>query len=152
MTKPQLLLIENDSELCTMMVEYFGEAGHLLECSYTGADGLARALSGNYDLVLLDIMLPLLNGLSVLQQLRRRKRVPVILLTARTHRDDRIEGLEKGADDYVTKPFNADELLARIRAVLRRTPAERNPLLCSQVRCSSTPGSGKCRWTERPSR
>ncbi len=128
MTKLELLLIENGTELCTMMVEYFGQLGHDLECAYTGANGLERALSGNHDLVLLDVMLPLLNGLSVLQQLRRRKSVPVILLTARTHRDDRIEGLEKGADDYVTKPFDPDELLARIRAILRRTPAGEQPL------------------------
>jgi two-component system response regulator CpxR len=73
--------------------------------------------------VLLDVMLPLVNGFSVLQQLRRRKETPVIMLTARVHRDDRISGLNKGADDYVTKPFDPDELLARIHAVLRRTGA-----------------------------
>jgi len=106
-----------------MMKEYFSQLGHQLDCARNGPDGLASALQSSYDIVLLDVMLPLVNGFSVLQQLRRRKEIPVIMLTARVHRDDRIAGLNKGADDYVTKPFDPDELLARIRAVLRRTGA-----------------------------
>ena len=126
----RLLLVEDDVELCIMMTDYFKQAGHCLDFVNTGPDGLASALAGDYDLVLLDVMLPYINGFSVLQQLRRRKGLPVILLTARTGRDDRIQGLEKGADDYVTKPFDPDELLARIRAVLRRSLAtERQPCL-----------------------
>jgi two-component system response regulator CpxR len=82
---------------------------------------MVRALQTSYDIVLLDVMLPFVNGFSVLQQLRRRKEIPVIMLTARVNRDDRIAGLNKGADDYVTKPFDPDELLARIHAVIRRT-------------------------------
>ncbi len=116
-----LLLVDDDAELCSMMKEFFGQAGCRLECAYNGRDGLARALNGNYDLVLLDVMLPLVSGFTVLQQLRRRKEVPVIMLTARIHREDRIAGLDLGADDYLPKPFDPDELLARIRAVLRRT-------------------------------
>lgn len=118
-----VLLVDDDAELCNMMNEYFSQLGHRLECATNGQDGLARALRTSYDLVLLDVMLPLLNGLSLLQQLRRRKEMPTIMLTARVHRDDRIAGLNKGADDYVTKPFDPDELLARIHAVLRRTGA-----------------------------
>jgi DNA-binding response OmpR family regulator len=117
------LLVDDDAELCSMMKEYFSQLGHQLDCAHNGPDGLASALQTSYDIVLLDVMLPLVNGFSVLQQLRRRKEIPVIMLTARVHRDDRIAGLNKGADDYVTKPFDPDELLARIHAVLRRTGA-----------------------------
>jgi len=116
-----VLLVDDDTEPCSMMTEYFAQFGHRLECAHNGPDGLANALQTSYDLVLLDVMLPAVNGFSVLQQLRRRKQVPVIMLTARVHRDDRIAGLTKGADDYVTKPFDPDELLARIHAVLRRS-------------------------------
>jgi two-component system response regulator CpxR len=118
-----VLLIDDDVELCSMLKEYFAQSGHRLDCAHNGPDGLARALQTSYDTVLLDVMLPLVNGFSVLQQLRRRKELPVIMLTARVHRDDRIAGLNKGADDYVTKPFDPDELLARIHAVLRRARA-----------------------------
>jgi DNA-binding response OmpR family regulator len=116
-----LLLIDDDAELCGMMKEFFSEAGHRLDCAYNGRDGLASALKNTYDLIVLDVMLPIVNGFTVLQQLRRRKQVLVIMLTARVHRQDRIQGLNAGADDYLPKPFDADELLARIRAVLRRT-------------------------------
>jgi DNA-binding response OmpR family regulator len=115
-----LLLIDDDAELCGMMKEFFSQVGHSLDCAFNGRDGLARALQGNYDLAILDVMLPSINGFTVLQELRRRKQLPVILLTARVHRQDRIRGLNAGADDYLPKPFDPDELLARIRAVLRR--------------------------------
>lgn len=116
-----LLLIDDDAELGNMMKEFFGQVGYQLECAYSGRDGLARALKGSYDLIILDVMLPMINGFTVLQQLRRRKTVPVIMLTARVQRRDRIVGLNSGADDYLMKPFDPDELLARIRAVLRRS-------------------------------
>jgi len=106
-----------------MMTEYFVRLGHRLDCAYNGRDGLVRALRQNYDAVLLDVMLPTINGFSVLQRLRQRSRVPVIVLTARIRRDDVIAGLNGGADDYLTKPFDADELLARIHAVVRRSQA-----------------------------
>ena len=116
-----LLLVDDDAELCAMMKEFFAEAGHRLDCAYNGQDGLARALDGSYDLAILDVMLPVFDGLALLQQLRRRKDLPVIMLTARVQQPDRILGLNAGADDYLPKPFDPDELLARIRAVLRRT-------------------------------
>ena len=116
-----LLLVDDDAELCGMMVEFFSESGHRLECVHNGRDGLTNALAGSHDLVILDVMLPGLDGLTVLQQIRRRKNVPVIMLTARVQQQDRIAGLDAGADDYLPKPFDPDELLARIRAVLRRT-------------------------------
>jgi DNA-binding response OmpR family regulator len=118
-----LLLVDDDAELCGMMREFFAQTGHRLECAYNGREGLTQALNGNHDLVILDVMLPVLDGFGVLTQLRRRKSVPVIMLTARVQQQDRIQGLDAGADDYLPKPFDPDELLARIRAVLRRTEA-----------------------------
>jgi two-component system response regulator CpxR len=118
-----LLLVDDDAELCGMMREFFAQAGHRLECAYNGREGLACALNGAHDLIILDVMLPVLDGFGVLTQLRRRKAVPVIMLTARVQQHDRIQGLDAGADDYLPKPFDPDELLARIRAVLRRTEA-----------------------------
>lgn len=118
-----VLLVDDDAELCGMMREFFAQAGHHLECAYNGREGLASALNGSHDLVILDVMLPVLDGFGVLTQLRRRKAVPVIMLTARVQQQDRIQGLDAGADDYLPKPFDPDELLARIRAVLRRSEA-----------------------------
>ncbi|MGA2728803.1 MAG: response regulator transcription factor [Terracidiphilus sp.] len=116
-----LLLVDDDAELCGMMREFFAESGHKLDTVYNGREGLANALRGGYDLMILDVMLPGLDGFAVLQQLRRKKNLPVIMLTARVQQQDRILGLDSGADDYLPKPFDPDELLARIRAVLRRT-------------------------------
>ena len=123
----RILLVDDDAELGGMMTEYFARLGHRIECAYNGRDGLVRALRESYDVVLLDVMLPTINGFSVLQRLRQRSRVPVIVLTARIRRDDVIAGLNGGADDYLTKPFDADELLARIQAILRRGGASADP-------------------------
>lgn len=103
-----------------MMSEYFARIGYRVEATYDGSSGLSRALSGLFDLVILDGMLPALDGIEVLRQIRRRSSIPVILLTARTAGTDRIVGLDSGADDYLPKPFLPEELLARIRAVMRR--------------------------------
>lgn len=116
-----LLLVDDDAELCGMMREFFAEQGHRLETVYNGREGLASALRGGYDLMILDVMLPGIDGFAVLEQLRSKKDLPVIMLTARVQQKDRILGLNSGADDYLPKPFNPDELLARIRAVLRRS-------------------------------
>jgi two-component system response regulator CpxR len=117
---PSLLLVDDDMELSALMAEYFREQEMDLALSHDGVGGLNRALDGSFDLVLLDVMLPGMEGFEVLRQLRRRSAVPVIMLTARTEHGDRIEGLNAGADDYLPKPFSPDELLARIQAVLRR--------------------------------
>jgi two-component system, OmpR family, response regulator CpxR len=117
---PSILLVEDDAELSTLMEEFFAARHFALSTAPDGEQGLSRALEGSYDLVILDVMLPLMNGFEVLQQIRRRSAVPVIMLTARTEYDDRISGLNLGADDYLNKPFSPDELMARIQAVLRR--------------------------------
>lgn len=121
MPEASILLIEDDAELSALMKEYFVEHHFQLEQVEDGRRGLARALEGSHDLVLLDVMLPGIDGFELLRLLRRRRAVPVIMLTARTTQSDRIAGLDAGADDYLPKPFGPDELLARVRAVLRRT-------------------------------
>jgi two-component system response regulator CpxR len=118
-----LLIIDDDRELCDMVAEYLGKEGFKVEAVYNGEQGLKRALSGEHDLVLLDVMLPGLNGFDLLRKLRASSNIRVVLLTARGEDVDRIVGLEIGADDYLPKPFNPRELLARIRAILRRNAA-----------------------------
>ncbi|MBM3760997.1 MAG: response regulator transcription factor [Acidobacteria bacterium] len=121
----RLLLIDDDRELAQLVSEYLIGHGFGVEVAYDGTSGLARALEANCDVVLLDGMLPGLDGIEVLRQLRQRSSVAVIMLTARGAPGDRITGLNTGADDYLAKPFAPDELLARIRAVMRRMqPAE----------------------------
>ena len=119
-----VLLIEDDAELSLLMKDFFVEHGFRIETVNDGRRGLFRSIEGNADIIILDVMLPSMNGFEVLRQLRKRSSTPVILLTARTRKEDRIAGLDIGADDYLPKPFEPDELLARIRAVLRRTGKE----------------------------
>ena len=113
-------MVDDDAELCQMVMEYLAPEGFAVEAIHSGPKGLEKAVTGEYSLVLLDVMLPLMNGLDLLRQLRQTSAVRVILLTARGEPVDRIVGLEIGADDYLPKPFDPRELLARIRAVLRR--------------------------------
>ena len=108
-----MLLVDDDVELCGMMREFFTQEGHHLDCAYNGREGLTAALNGAYDLVILDVMLPVVDGFELLQRLRRRKDLPIIMLTARVQQQDRIRGLDSGADDYLPKPFDPDELLAQ---------------------------------------
>jgi two-component system response regulator CpxR len=123
---PALLLIDDDVDLCTSVTVFLAQHGLRLDVEHDGRRGIARLLDGQYDLALLDVMLPALDGFEVLRHVRRRSAVPVIVLTARTDRADRVAGLEAGADDYLPKPFGPDELLARIRAVLRRVRPDRS--------------------------
>jgi len=116
----RVLIIDDDVELGELVAEYLTPEGFQLEAVHDGPHGLERAVSGEHAIVVLDIMLPGMNGLDVLRKLRARSRVPVLILTARGDDVDRIVGLEIGADDYLAKPFNPRELLARIRAILRR--------------------------------
>jgi two-component system response regulator CpxR len=119
----QILIIDDDIALCTMMRDYFSVQDMSLTMCHHGVEGLEQARSGRFDLILLDIMLPGMEGFDLLCLLRRSSDVKVILLTSRGDVDDRIRGLEIGADDYVPKPFNPRELVARIRSILRRGPA-----------------------------
>jgi two-component system response regulator CpxR len=116
-----VLLVDDDHELCGLMRDFFKPHRVGLDVENDGRRGLARALEQRHDLVLLDCMLPGLDGFEVLREVRQRSRIPIIMLTARADASDRVAGLEAGADDYLSKPFGPEELLARIRAVLRRS-------------------------------
>ena len=116
----RILLVEDEEKLARMVELELRYEGYEVEKAFDGRSGLEKALSGNFDLVLLDIMLPALSGMEVLRRLRRESDLPVIMLTARDTVVDKVSGLDSGADDYITKPFAIEELLARIRAALRK--------------------------------
>src|SRR6266496_1213931 len=116
-----VLVVDDDTELCGLVQEYLASEGFMAKAVYDGEQGLEQALTGAHSLVVLDVMLPGMNGFEVLRRIRSVSKVPVLLLTARGEDVDRIVGLEIGADDYLPKPFNPRELVARIRAILRRT-------------------------------
>lgn len=119
----RILVIDDDIDLCELLIDYLTTEGFAVEVVHDGETGAERALAGDFDLVVLDVMLPGINGFDVLRQLRTGSTTPVLMLTARGDDVDRIVGLEMGADDYLPKPFNPRELVARIRAVQRRTAA-----------------------------
>jgi two-component system response regulator CpxR len=116
-----VLVVDDDVELCSLVQEYLTAEGFTLKAVHDGEQGLQQALTGEYSMVVLDVMLPGINGFEVLRRIRSVSKIPVLLLTARGEDVDRIVGLEIGADDYLPKPFNPRELVARIRAILRRT-------------------------------
>src|ERR1044072_6725126 len=120
-----VLIVDDDRELCELVAELFGEEGFAVEVANRSDEGVARARSGEHSLVVLDVMMPGMNGFEVLRRLRAEgSDVHVMMLTARGDDVDRIVGLEIGADDYLPKPFNPRELIARIQAILRRTSSE----------------------------
>ncbi|MDD2767706.1 MAG: response regulator [Methylococcus sp.] len=123
----RLLLIDDDTALCELLSEYLALEGYAVEAVHDGVAGLAAALSGRYRLALLDVTLPRLNGFEVLKRIRQESSLPVLMLTARGDDFDRVVGLEIGADDYLPKPFNHRELVARIKAILRRTDPDSRP-------------------------
>jgi two-component system response regulator CpxR len=125
--RPEILVIDDDAELCELLSELLGQEGYAVESAGDGKSGLTRAESKPFALIVLDVMLPGLNGFEVLTRLRQTSRTPVIMLTARGEDVDRIVGLEMGADDYLPKPFNPRELVARVRAIHRRASAQANP-------------------------
>ncbi|HTT60654.1 MAG TPA: response regulator transcription factor [Bryobacteraceae bacterium] len=116
----RLLLIDDDTELCSLLAQFLQGEGFAVESVHEGQRGLELALRENFSLVILDVMLPGMDGFEILRRLRKESHVPVLMLTARADDVDRIIGLELGADDYLPKPFNPRELVARVRAVLRR--------------------------------
>ena len=117
----RILVIDDDVELCELLTEYLQPEGFDVEAVNDSRQGIDRALSGDHSLVVLDVMLPKVSGFEVLRCIRASSRVPVLMLTARGEEIDRIVGLEMGADDYLPKPFNPRELVARLRAIHRRT-------------------------------
>lgn len=128
----RVLVIDDDVGLCELVGEYLEPEGYEVEAIHNGERGVDRALSDEHDLVVLDVMLPGTNGFDVLRRIRARSRIPVLMLTARGDDVDRIVGLEIGADDYLPKPFNPRELVARIRAVLRRAQPTENAATTSR--------------------
>ncbi|XOV81222.1 MAG: response regulator [Aestuariibacter sp.] len=117
----RILLIEDDSVIADLIVKGMKESGFVIEHASDGISGLNLALSSGYDLAIIDIMLPKLNGLSIIDQIRERRiKMPIIILSAKRDVDDRINGLRHGSDDYLTKPFSFSELLARVEALIRR--------------------------------
>ena len=132
----KILLVEDEEKLARVVELELRYEGYEVEKAFDGRTGLERALVGDFDLILLDIMLPALSGMEVLRRLRKERQTPVILLTARDAVVDKVSGLDAGADDYVTKPFAIEELLARIRAALRKrpvAPAEVPKLTCGPL-------------------
>ena len=123
----RILLIDDDSELAEMLGDYLRHEGFAVHHAGNGEQGIQAALSAQYELVVLDVMMPGLSGIEVLRRIRQQSTLPVLMLTARGDDMDRIVGLELGADDYVPKPCQPRELAARIRAILRRTQAQSNP-------------------------
>lgn len=129
----RILIIDDDAELGELLAEYLAGDRLSLDFAFDGTNGLKRAASGDYALVILDVMLPGINGFDVLRQLRAQSQVPVLMLTARGDDVDRIVGLEIGADDYLPKPFNPRELVARVNAILRRTHTIHEPSAAETV-------------------
>ncbi len=124
-----ILFIEDDADLVNLMRSHITDLGYQFDSAPTGREGLEKALRGEYSLVVLDVMLPELNGLDVCRRVRVKKpALPILMLSAKSEDTDKIVGLELGADDYVTKPFRVQELIARIRALLRRVEAIRETL------------------------
>ena len=122
----KILIIDDDAELCELVSEYLESEGFEIDTEGSGDHGADRALESDYDLIILDVMLPGINGFEALRRIRAQSNVPVLMLTARGDDVDRIVGLEIGADDYLPKPFNPRELVARIHAILRRSSAHAN--------------------------
>src|SRR5215813_9431379 len=117
----RLLVVDDDAELCQLVSRYLAREGFEITWALSGRAGVERALAGDYKLIMLDVMMPDSDGFDVLRRIRQKSRTPVLMLTARGDTQDRIRGLEMGADDYLPKPFEPAELVARIRAILRRS-------------------------------
>lgn len=125
----RILVVEDEPRLVRNLAKALREAGYAVDTAENGDDGLFKAETYDYDAVVLDVMLPQLDGWEVLDRLRKQKRTPVLMLTARDGPKDRVRGLDGGADDYLIKPFDLDELLARLRALIRRSAGQVHPKL-----------------------
>src|SRR5688572_11223061 len=123
----RILVVEDEPRLLSNLAKALREAGYAVDTADAGDDGLFKAQTNNYDAIVLDVMLPRLDGWGVLEKLRKEKQTPVLMLTARDSHKDRVRGLDTGADDYLVKPFDLSELLARIRALIRRAAGNSRP-------------------------
>jgi two-component system, OmpR family, response regulator len=123
----RILVVEDEPRLLRSLSKALREEGYAVDTSETGDEGLYKAESYDYDVVILDVMLPHMDGWQVLERLRKKKRTPVLMLTARDGAVDRVRGLDGGADDYLVKPFDLAELLARLRAIIRRAAGQAQP-------------------------
>src|SRR5712671_670617 len=128
-TDMRLLIVEDESDLRESLEKAMREEGYAVDSAPDGDEGLYKAESNDYDVIVLDVMLPGKDGWEILGRLRKQKRTPVLMLTARDGVRDRVKGLDLGADDYLVKPFNLVELMARVRALIRRAVAQPNPVL-----------------------
>ena len=144
----QLLLIDDDTELCSMLGEYLEPEGFTVTALHDGESGARTALSGAFDVVVLDVMMPRLNGIEALRRIRVASSVPVLMLTAKGDDVDRIVGLELGADDYLPKPFNPRELVARLRAILRRGVTAADNTLVTAGLLVLRPGERTADWRD----
>lgn len=140
MKKAKVLLIDDDQQLSELLVEYLNSEGFEVTCCFDGVTGLAKAFDDSIDIILLDVMMPNLNGFEVLKALGGSHKTPILMLTAKGDEDDKVKGLELGADDYLAKPFHHKELVARINAILRRinklnenTPTKTSSLCVNNV-------------------
>lgn len=131
--KKKILIVEDEFNIARFLQLELDHEGYESEISGDGRDGLDRALAGGFDLLILDVMLPSLNGFEVLRRLRQQSNLPVIILTAKDEVMDKIMGLDTGADDYLTKPFAIEELLARVRVIFKRTDQQTSPLTLSRT-------------------
>src|SRR6218665_1898894 len=125
----RLLIVEDEPDLLHGLAKVLREEGYSVDLAEDGEEGLYKAVETNYDAVILDIMLPVIDGLEVLRRLREKKETRVLMLTARSETPDRVAGLDRGADDYLGKPFDLDELLARLRALIRRAAGRASPFI-----------------------
>ncbi len=125
----RLLIVEDEPDLLHGLAKVMREEGYAVDLAADGEEGLYKAMETDYDALILDIMLPVIDGLEVLRRLREKKETPVLMLTARSEVTDRIHGLDHGADDYLGKPFDLDELIARLRALIRRSAGKASPAI-----------------------
>jgi DNA-binding response OmpR family regulator len=125
--KRRILVVEDDRKIAELVRLYLEKDGYRVQVAYDGSEGLELGRKGGQDLVVLDLMLPSIDGFDVARMLRAESKVPIIMLTARSTEDDKLRGLDIGADDYITKPFSPRELVARVRAVLRRSSEDEGP-------------------------
>jgi two-component system OmpR family response regulator len=125
----RVLVVEDEPDMRDAVAMFLREGGYSIDTAADGKDGLSKALTWNYDAIVLDVMLPLVDGWKVLSELRKTKTTPVLMLTARDAVNDRVRGLDNGADDYLVKPFVLSELVARVRALIRRAAGKPQPVI-----------------------